>query len=127
MRKINLGIIALILLFTGCNAANPPAQRLVTIKYCSEPMRTFEIVGTNIKGVELEQLTDVLKKYKSKNANTEYELFAEVKCVPEEEQAIRKSIKDAGIKLKHYWAPVSIRTKKSKEGPYGPGFIDIGN
>jgi hypothetical protein len=127
MRKINLGIITLLLFFMGCNVANSPAKRLVTIKYCSEPMRTFEIVRTNIKGVKLEQLTDVLKKYKSENPNTEYELYAEVKCVPEEEQAIKKAIRDAEIKLKHYWAPVSIKTDKSKESPYGPGFIDIGN
>jgi len=99
MKLLKSGIIVL-LLFIGCRTTNQPTQQLVTIKYCSDPMYTFEVVGTNLKGFGLEQLIDVLRKFKSENPDAEYELFAEIKCVTEKEQAIKKSIRDAGITLK---------------------------
>lgn len=124
MRNVTLAIAASLLFFTGCTASSQPAQRLVTIKYCLEPMRTFEVVGTDIKALPLDRLTETLKTYKAENPEAEYELLAEVKCMPEQEHAIRKAIRDAGITLKHYWAPVSF--DGGKESPYGPGHVDRG-
>jgi hypothetical protein len=121
MKKI---IVFAILAFSICGMTLATPKKLITIKYCLEPFRTFEIVGMNIKGVEFEKLTDILKKIKSENPDAEYELLAEVKNVPEMENKIIKAIENAGIKLKHYWAPVSDIVN-GKIGPYGIGFVDI--
>jgi len=99
-----------------------PEEKLVIIKYCLVPLRTFEIVGTDIKGVEQKELTEVLKKYKSENPDAQYELLAEVKSIIEIVEEIKKDIEAAGIQLKHYWIPTS--TSKTS-GPHGPGFRDI--
>ena len=122
MKKIELiGFMLMFLAVCGIAIATP--KKLVTIKYCLKHFRTFEIVGTTIKGIELDQLADTLKKFKSENPNVEYELLAEVKCMPEMEERIIKEIKNAGIKLTHYWVPVSF--ENDKPGPYGSGFVDI--
>jgi hypothetical protein len=102
------------------------ATYLITLKYSLNPFRTFEIVGTDIKGIELVNLTEALEKHKNKNPQAEYELLAEVKSAPETMEEIKKSIERSGIKLKHCWVPTSIFSS-DKPGPYGPGFIDIIN
>jgi len=99
-----------------------PTEKLVTIKYCRVPLRTFEIVGADIKGVQQEQLTEVLKKYQKANPKARFELLAEVNSVTEIVRKIQKNIDDAGIRLKHYWVPTST---KNADSPHGPGFIDI--
>jgi hypothetical protein len=121
MKKI---IVFAFLGFFICWIVIATPKKLITIKYCLEPFRTFEIAEMNIKGIELEKLTDVLKKIKSENPDAKYELLAEVKNVLEMENKIIKAIENAGINLKHYWAPVSSIVV-GKSGPYGPGFVDI--
>lgn len=102
-----------------------PREKLITIKYVLDPFRTFAIEGTNLKGVKLDALTSELAKYKAAHQDDEFELYAEVKCTPEESAKIIKAIQNAGIALKHYWAPVSFINPKAKPVPYGSGHEDI--
>lgn len=68
--------------------------------------------------------TKVLRGYKNKNPNTEYELVAEVKLMPETKKEIKKIIKKADISLKHFWVPVSFDSNLNSNKL---GFIDIIN
>ena len=107
--------------------SSPKDQKsLTTVKYCYEPFRTFEIVGTDTTGVSQEELPGVLRQHKINHPRAEYELLAEVKCVPEQTQAIIHAFTQAGIRLRHYWAPVSSFSFDMMEpGPYGLGHVDI--
>jgi len=98
---------AVLTILAGCGEPSVDEKNLVTIEYVSEPFRTFRISGTDIQGVELEQLTEVLTKHKAKHPDAIYQFSAEVKSVPETEDEIRKAIRDAGIDLQHFWVPVS--------------------
>ena len=99
--------------------------RLTVIKYCLEPFRTFEIVGTDVKGVKkLRDLTKALRTYREQNPGAKYEILAEVKSVPEEELKIVKAISKAGITLEHYWAATSTFTPGRAAGPHGLGYAD---
>jgi hypothetical protein len=102
-------------------------NRLTLIKYCQKPFRTFEVVGTDIKGIEkLEDLTAALSKYSRSHPGARYELLAKLKNLPEREQAIIKAVTNAGIRLEHYWAPVSMAPPPGAQiGPYGGGYVDI--
>ena len=41
------------------------ATRITVMKHCLQPLGTFEIVGTDVKGVgKLEELTEVLRNHK---------------------------------------------------------------
>jgi hypothetical protein len=97
--------------------------KLTVIKYSSS--RTFEIAGTNFKGIELKDLVKALKRHQTKNQGAEYELLAEVKCVAEESDKIVKTIRGSGIELKHYWAPVGVFDPNDKPGPHGAGYVDL--
>jgi hypothetical protein len=98
---------------------------LTVIQYCLEPFRTFEIVGTDVRGVkELGGLTTALRKYRELNPKARYEVLAEVKSVPEGEREIVKAIADAGIRLEHYWAATSFWAPNYPVGPHGIGFVD---
>jgi hypothetical protein len=125
-----LPIVAMLTWF-ACSAQEPPQTnspaRMTVIKYCAKPFRTFEVVGTDIKGVEkLEDLTAALRKYSQSHPGAQYELLAEIKNVPEREQAIIRAVTNAGIQLKHYWAArSSAPLPGAKTGPYGGGFEDI--
>ena len=105
--------------------SDPTRKSLVTIKYTLEPMRTFQVGVTNQQGLTINELAIVLRKYKSEYPGAEYEVYAEVKCVPEESERIIRTLREAGIELKHYWAPVSYIDPSGKAGPYGPGHVDI--
>jgi len=118
--------------FAGCHSKEPvtiiartEGQRLITIRYCLKPSRTFEITGENIKGIKLDALTNVLKTHSMNHPRATYELYSEVKSVPEESEKIVETIRQAGIQLKHYWAPVSFIDPNVKPGPYGTGYVDI--
>jgi len=114
----------MLLVFFACYAnSDEKISNLTTIKYSLKPFRTFEIVGTKIKRVKLEKLTAVLKKYKANNPKKKYQLIAEVKSVPETVKRIKKAIKDAGIKLNHYWVPTSFNV--DIPGAPSEGYIDI--
>ncbi len=119
MKWIIISIFIFSLQF-GCATGT---SQLITIKYSSEPFRTFEISKTDIKGIKLNNLTETLVKHKKNYPNAKYELLSEIKCVPGTEKEIKKAIKEAGINLEHYWAPVSFDTKE--KSPHGPGYIDI--
>jgi hypothetical protein len=100
--------------------------KLTTIKYAMEPFRTFEIVGTKTRGVtDLESLTSALRSHHERYPTAEYEILAEVKCMPQEQVAILKAIAESGIRLKHYWVPVSDFGADTESGPYGLGVVDI--
>jgi hypothetical protein len=104
---------------------SPPATNTV-IKYCLEPPNTFEIVGTDIKGIKkLSGLTKALRKHRALNPSAKYELVSEVKCPPDGAKAFIKAITDAGIKLEHFWAARSAIPPGTPTGPYGIGFVDI--
>ena len=148
---MRVGLILLLSLtcVTGCTrierdgASIGDPDSIVTIKYALEPLRTFEIVGTNIKGVKLAGLPAVLKQHKQRHPGLTYEIYAEVKCVPETSDEIISAIRSTGVSLKHYWAPVSVSAgslsipgsisggslvdTKSTSGKYkyGPGHVDI--
>lgn len=98
---------------------------LLTIKYSTDPFRTFEIVGTPVKGVKLEQLTEVLTEFKNNHPKVNFAFWAEVKSTPETTRKIQAAIDKAGIKLKHYLVPVSYVPPDAKSGPYGAGVVDI--
>ena len=99
---------------------NETIHKLIIIKYTMD--RTFEIAGTDIKGIKVKRLTEILKEYKKNNPNDEYELVAEIKSTSETTEDIMQAIKKAGIHLKHFWVPVSFGTHKASPKP---GFVDI--
>ncbi len=103
------------------------SKNLITIKYVLNPFRTFVIEGTDLKNINLAGLTHELSQYKATHRDDQFELYAEVKCTPEESNKIIKAIQKAGIDLKHYWAPISIIDPNTKPGPYGSGHVDILN
>jgi hypothetical protein len=104
---------------------NNPTARLVVIKYCLEPSGTFEIVGTDVKGVKrLRELTKVLRLHKRQNPTARYEVLAEIKSTPEGERAIVEAIQSAGITLEHYWAAHSAWAPGTQVGPHGLGYVD---
>ena len=105
------------------NATN--SGQAIVVKYCLEPFRTFEIAGTTSKGIRLEDLEKALREHQSTHRDAQYELVAEVKCVPAQSSEIVETFKKAGTILIHYWAPVSDITTNSPPGPYGAGFVDI--
>jgi len=128
-RRILLSFAILTLL--GCASGSfPPAQKkstegLTMIRYCISPWRTFAVEGTDIKGVTIEELTVMLRQHKINHPESEYELLSDIKCQPETEQEIIQAIAQAGIQLRHYWAPVSTFGTDEKPSPYGSGYADI--
>jgi len=100
-------------------------ETLTTINYAAEPFRTFEIVGTDIKGIELKELREAISRHQKQHPGVAYELLAEVKCTPEQSNLIVAEIKGTGVTLRHYWAPVSCVDLKSTPGKYGRGHVDI--
>ena len=99
--------------------------RFTVIKYCLEPFRTFEIVGTDVRGVKkLRELTKALRNHKEQNPAAKYEVLAEVKSTPEGEKAIVEAILSAGITLEHYWAAHSAWAPGTPVGPHGIGYVD---
>jgi len=98
---------------------------ITIIRYCLQPFSTFEIVGTDVKGVEkLTGLTEALRKHKQQHPQTRYEVLAEVKSTPEGERAIVAAVVDAGISLEHYWAAHSAPAPGAPAGPHGIGYVD---
>jgi len=103
---------------------NSPAP-VTVIKYCSEPFCTFEIVGTDRKGIsKLSELTAALRKHKQQVPGARYEVLAEVKSTPDGEKAIVQAIHEAGIRLEHYWSAHSALAPTAEVGPHGPGYVD---
>ncbi|MBN1589983.1 MAG: hypothetical protein JW888_10745 [Pirellulales bacterium] len=100
-------------------------EELTTIKYCAKPMRTFDIVGNEVKGLTLAELPAALKKHHEANPRAAYEVYAEVKSDKETSDKIIATIQKAGVTLKHYWAPVSFPDTKHPPGKYGPGYVDL--
>ncbi|MBU1042779.1 MAG: hypothetical protein KJ915_00050 [Candidatus Omnitrophica bacterium] len=126
MKKILLIILILLALLEYLiPIVSAQNTKIVTIKYCLEPFRTFEIVGTDMKKLKLENLSTELKKIKSINPEAKYEILAEVKSTPETIEKIKKAIENAGIQLEHYWVPTSFGI----DNPGGPaeGILDILN
>jgi hypothetical protein len=99
--------------------------RLTVIRYCLEPFRAFEIVGTDVKGIKkLHELTSALRNHKDRNPAAKYEVLSEVKSSPKEEKAIVEAIARAGIALEHYWATHSAPAPGTPIGPHGIGYVD---
>jgi hypothetical protein len=99
--------------------------RLVTIRYVSNPFRTFEIDGFELKGIPEEELTQRVAEHHQLHPYATYEVYAEVKCVKEQEDRIIRAIRDAGVTLIHYWAPVSfVDDGPERYHKYGIGHID---
>lgn len=111
----------------GIPAPSTEPARLVTIKYVLTPFRTFEIPGTDMKGISLEALSEAIAKYHKDHPGSTYEVFAEVKCLPETSDEIIRAIRRAGVILEHYWAPVSFVDISRPAGKYGHGHIDLLN
>jgi hypothetical protein len=99
------------------------------VKYVADPIRTFEIEGTDIKGVELSNLRHVLSAHQSNHPGSHYELVADVKCQMETIGKIKAAFKDAGAKLEHYWVPVSdIHFEEQRDAELSPkydGKVDL--
>jgi hypothetical protein len=100
--------------------------RITVIKHCLQPFASFEIVGTEVRGIrKLKDLTKVLRNHAEKNPEARYEVLAEVKATPEGEKAIVNAIRKAGITIEHYWAARStLPPKGTPVGPHGIGFVD---
>lgn len=128
MRYVITGLTVLVCL-TGCaireqsQTTTVPPEALTTIKYTGEPFRTFEIAGTNRRCTKIEDLPELIRSHQKDNPGSFYELYAELKCVPETSDQIIATIKGTGVTLKHYWAPVSRSI--STPGKYGRGHVDI--
>jgi hypothetical protein len=88
---------------------------------------TFKITGTDVKGLTIEELKGALIKHQQTHPGVAYEVFAEVKTVPEGTKKIMDVFKSAGVKLLHYWAPVSNISPNEKPGKYGDGHVDLLN
>lgn len=102
--------------------------RLVTISYVSKPFRTFEIDGFEPKGIPEEELRQRVEEHRQMHPHATYEVYAEVKCVKEQEESIIAAIRAAGVELKHYWAPVSFDVEARWPERYhkdGTGHIDV--
>ncbi len=100
--------------------------RITVIKHCQEPFRTFEIVGTDVKGLKkLSDLTIALRKHKEQNPGARYEILAEVKSVAEDDEKTVKAVAKAGITLEHYWAAHSDPLLDGPISPHGVGFVDL--
>lgn len=99
--------------------------QLTTIRYVLKPFSTFEIAGTDVKGITLDELPRAVWEHQRKYPGARYEVYAQVKCVPAQSDQIIKAIRATGVALKHYWAPVSTVDDQVPPGKYGPGFVDI--
>ena len=100
-----------------------PADALSTIKYRVDG--TFEIAGTDIKGITLDNLSQELTRHQEQHAGATYELYAENKCHPELSDKIIATIRESGVTLKHYWAPYNDADPQGSPGKYGVGQVDI--
>jgi len=127
--KMILFIAFLSVAITGCtpnkriidkSANNEP--KLVTIKLTFNKCRSFEIMGTDIRGIKQEQLENVLKNYVTAHPLAAYECLSNCKLRAEDIKNIEKIFESAGIKLQHFWVAVNFAAKST--GPYGPGFYD---
>lgn len=106
-------------------AAVKHVTTLTTIRYVFEPFRTFEIAGTDVKGITLEELPRAVWEHQRKYPGARYEVYAHVKCVPAQSDQIIKAIRATGVTLEHYWVPISTVDDQVPPGKYGPGFVDI--
>ena len=122
---LGLFIVAGLYLPAAGSTDKDPPEELTTIKYCQKPRRTFEIVGSDVKGLKLAELPEALKKHHEANPRTAYEVYAEIKTDTKESDKIIKTIQKAGVTLKHYWAPVSNVDPSKPAGKYGPGHVDL--
>lgn len=117
--------------FAGCvtrhrSSINPPMpEHVTTIKYSLEPFRTFEIVGTGVKGMRIDDLPEAISQHQQDYPGAVYEIYAEVKSGVETSDKIIEIVKGAGVTLKHYWAPVSFVDLSKAPGKYGYGHVDL--
>lgn len=117
-----LFLIAGMLVGLGC-ASQARDPEPVMIRYCAEPPRTFELDGQ--PAGSLAGLREALLRHQREHPTATYEVYAEVKAVPEESDRVIDSIREAGVTLVHYWAPSSDPSAGTVHGRYGLGFIDL--
>ena len=116
-----IALVFYVLIFMGgCSKEN----NLVQIRYTATPTQSYSI-GQERSGLNFDALTDELRKYHQKYPNARFEFFSEYKLVPTVEKGIRSAISGAGIKLEHFWVPVSNIDPKERPGPYGAGIVDL--
>ncbi len=111
-------------------AWSPDRSPVITIrcsvKYDPQSSCTFEIVGTDIKGVSLDALPRALRRHKAGHPNAHYEvLVVDHKCSDEREEAIIAAAKASGIELKHLWALWNNLGLDHKPGPHGWSYVDL--
>lgn len=123
----NAMMVAAFLLIMGCTGTasttdDVPPSELVTVRYCVEPFRTFRIDGTDVTGVSLANLANVLAEHKSAHPSARYEVVAEVKSTPRTQEEIEAEFAKAGISIEHYW--VAVSDASGTASPHGPGYVD---
>ena len=104
------------------------ANRITTIKYDfegSETVGTFEIVGTDVKGITLGDLSQELIKHQGQHSGATYEVYAKSKCHPELSDKIIATIRGSGVTLEHCWVPQNDVDSQGFPGKYGVGYVDI--
>ena len=130
MNRISLTALALVMAM-GCatnqrSIGQPSTVKgtLVTVRLSySDNNYLFEIRGTDIRGVKLEELENVMKHYAARHPRTEYECLSETMLTATTTGEIERIFKSAGLTLRHFWVAVNFDTEAT--GPYGPGMVDI--
>jgi hypothetical protein len=98
--------------------------KIITVRFVLDPFRTFQISGTDSKGLDLTELKVALMKHQQGSPGAAYEVLSEVHNSPEAEKEIIGVIKAAGVNLMHYWTPVIIFDRNAPPGKY-PGHVDL--
>jgi hypothetical protein len=99
------------------------ATEIVTVRFVLDPYRTFQITGTDFKGLDLAELKAALIKHQQTYPGVAYEVFSEVHNTPAAEKEIIDVFNAAGVKLMHYWTPGLVFDRNAPPGKY-PGHVD---
>ena len=131
MRSFIIIFALIFLIFTSCiheiqSTVDSTSNEITTVRYVLVPFRTFQISGTNTKGLKINELKDALVKHYQIHPDANYELFAEVKNTPKAYEDIINAFNAAGVNLLHFWAPVSDFYPDLKQSKYD-GHVDILN
>ena len=104
----------------------PPGilKNIIQIRYSSNPPHSF-LFDCEKTAHSLDKLADIIVEYRARHPKSRYEFYSEYKLTSSEIKKIRNAMKKTGIKLEHFWVPVSLDIPGQKPGPYGKGMVDI--
>ncbi len=108
----------------GC-ATTPSKGGLTRIYYGEMGYRPgLFSIGTEQKGLGIDQLKTELQKYRTAHPQARYEFYSHFKLPDPSVAEIRRVFKEVGIKPEHFWVPVSDLTRKDQK-PLTPEFVDL--